>query len=175
MSLTDLGVSHSLMDLVFSGLTLSVAMMKPRNLTLFLQNSHFSGAVLNVVVLRRLNTAYTSLTCYSRDPIMKTRMSLTYVRTMMSKRSLRTLLIICCIIAGTFVSPISMTLNLQSLQYDLNAVFYQYPSAIQMLQNASYRSIFINQSALVSLSITSSIFSSRYQFLMVILFNFQQS
>jgi len=113
MSLTDLGVGHSLIDLVFSGsiLTLLVTIMKLRNLTLFLWNSHFSGAVLNVIVLRRSNTAYTSLMYYSRDPIVKTRMSLTYARTVMSKRSLRTLLIIYCIVAGAFVSPIGMTSN----------------------------------------------------------------
>ncbi len=78
MSLTVLGTSYSLIEVVFLGsiLILLVPIMKLRKLTSFLKNSHFSGIVLKVVILSRSSIAATSLACYSRNPFVKISISL---------------------------------------------------------------------------------------------------
>jgi len=77
MSLTILGTSYSLIEVVFSRSILIplVPIMKLRKLTSFLKNSHFSGIVLKVVVLSRSSIAATSLAYYSRNPFVKISMS----------------------------------------------------------------------------------------------------
>ncbi len=73
MSLTILGTSYSLIEVVFLGLILIllVPIIELRKLTSFLKNSHFSGIVLKVVVLSRSSIAATSLAYYSRNPFVK--------------------------------------------------------------------------------------------------------
>ncbi len=143
ISLTFLGTSYSLIEVVFLGsiLILSVPIIKLRKLTSFLKNSYFSGIVLKVVVLSRLRIAATSLAYYSRNPFVKISMSSIQAITVILIRSLRTLLIILQYVASILVSSISITRNSQSPFRVQNAILYSSPSFIRIIKKASRRSI----------------------------------
>ena len=143
ISLTFLGISYSLIKVIFLGSILIplVPIIKLRKLTSFLKNSYFSGIVLKVVVLSRLRIAATSLTYYSRDPLIKISILLIQAITVILIRLLRTLLIILQYIASTLVSSISRTRNSQSPFRIQNAILYSSPSFILIIKKASYRLI----------------------------------
>ena len=163
------GVGYSRIDLIFLGSIriLFCLIMNPRNLTSFQQNSHFSSTVLKVIVASLLNTTQTSLVYCSFVPLVKIRISSKQAKTVILRRSYRTLLIIRYIITGTLVSPIGITKNLQSPYLVLIAVFYSSPSFIRILQKASRKSIFVYQLDPVSRFYTSSILGRRYLSLIV--------
>ncbi len=177
MSLTVLGTSYSLIEVVFLGsiLILLVPIMKLRKLTSFLKNSHFSGIVLKVVILSRSSIAATSLACYSRNPFVKISISLIQAITVMLIRSLRTLLIILQYVASTLVSPISITRNSQSPFRVQNAILYSSPSFIYIIKKASRRSILEYYQTLQKQSFIRSISSIRQRSFSVISFRSRQS
>jgi len=78
MSLTILGTSYSLIEVVFLGSILIplVPIIKLRKLTSFLKNSYFLGIVLKVVIFSRSSIVATSLAYYSCDPFIKISMLL---------------------------------------------------------------------------------------------------
>ena len=143
-SLTFLSVSYSLIDLVFSGSIVipCVLIINPRNLTSFLKNSYLCSIVLNPTVLSLRRTSQTSLVCCCLEPFMKIRMLSTQAITVMSRRSRRMSFIILQNVAGTFVSPISITRNSYRLYRVRTTVFYSSPSFIRMQQKLSLMSIF---------------------------------
>ncbi len=176
MSLTILGTSYSLIEVVFSRSILIplVPIMKLRKLTSFLKNSHFSGIVLKVVVLSRSSIAATSLAYYSRNPFVKISMSSIQAITVMLIRSLRTLLIILQYVASTLVSPISITKNSQSPFRVRNAILYSSPSFILIIKKASYRSILEYYQTLQKQSFIRSISSIKQRSFSVISFRLRQ-
>ncbi len=176
-SLTFLGASQSVIEIVFSGsiLILLVPIIKLRKLTSFLKNSHFSGIVLKVVVLSRSSIAATSSAYYSRNPLIKMSISSMQAITVMLIRSLRTLLIILQYVASTLVSPISITKNSQSLFRVRNAILYSSPSFILIMKKASRRSILEYYYTPQKQSFIRSISSIRQRSFSVILFRSRQS
>ncbi len=176
-SLTILGTSYSLIEVIFLGsiLILSVPIIKLRKLTSFLKNSYFSSIVLKVVVLSCSSIAATSLACYSRNPFVKISISSIQAITVMLIRLLRTLLIILQYVASALVSPISITKNSQSPFRVQNAVLYSSPSFILIIKKASCRSILKYYYTLQKQSFICLISSIRQRSFLVISFRSQQS
>ncbi len=177
MSLTILGTSYSLIEVVFLGSILIplVPIIKLRKLTSFLKNLYFLGIVLKVVVLSRSSIAATSLAYYSRNPFIKISMSSMQAITVMLIRSLRTLLIILQYVASALVSPISITKNSQSPFRVQNAILYSSPSFILIIKKASYRSILEYYQTPQKQSFIRSISSIRQRSFLVISFRSRQS
>ncbi len=177
MSLTILGTSYSLIEVVFLGSILIplVPIIKLRKLTSFLKNSYFLGIVLKVVIFSRSSIVATSLAYYSCDPFIKISMLLIQAIIIMLIRSLRTLLIILQYIASALVSPISITKNSQSPFRVRNAILYSSPSFILIIKKASRRSILEYYQTPQKQSFIRSISSTRQRSFLVISFRSRQS